>query len=62
LSRAIWLAPMQVEIIPVSDDCMEYAKAFCEQLAAQDVRAEIDDSLATVNYRIRNAELARTGH
>jgi threonyl-tRNA synthetase len=55
----LWLAPVQVEIIPVSDDCLEYARGICRELMAVGIRAEVDGSATTVNYRIRNAELRK---
>jgi threonyl-tRNA synthetase len=54
-----WLAPVQVEVIPVSDDCLEYAVALCRELVAHRVRAEVDGGPTTVNYRIRSAEVRK---
>lgn len=54
-----WLAPVQVEVIPVSDDCLDYAKAVCDNLVSHEVRTEIDDTPATVSCKIRNAELRK---
>jgi threonyl-tRNA synthetase len=55
----LWLAPVQVEIIPVSDDCQEYANDICRELMAVGIRTEVDGSATTINYRIRNAELRK---
>jgi threonyl-tRNA synthetase len=54
-----WLAPVQVSVIPVSDDCLEYAESIRRELATYGIRAELDDSTSTVSYKIRNAELQK---
>jgi len=54
-----WLAPIQVEVIPISDDCLEYAKSVRRKLVSCGIRAELDDSTSTVSYKIRNAELQK---
>jgi threonyl-tRNA synthetase len=54
-----WLSPVQVEVVPVSDDCLEYARTVCGELLALGVRAEVDDSSATVGYKIRSAEVRK---
>ena len=51
-----WLAPVQVQIIPVGDNFFDYAETVAATLRQEDVRAQIDTSDETVGYRIRNAE------
>ena len=51
-----WLAPTQVQIIPVGDDFVDYAQEVAATLRAEDVRVEIDTSDETVGYKIREAE------
>jgi threonyl-tRNA synthetase len=51
-----WLAPVQVQVIPVGDDYNDYAESVAQQLRAEDVRVEIDTSNETVGYKIRQAE------
>ena len=51
-----WLAPTQVQIIPVGDDFVDYAQEVAATLRAEDVRVEIDTSDETVGYKIRAAE------
>lgn len=50
-----WLAPIQVAIIPVATEFREYAEKLREDLFANFVRVEIDDSSDTLNKKIRNA-------
>jgi len=51
-----WLAPVQVQIIPVSDDFNAYADEVAQKLRRADVRVDIDRSNETVGYKIRQAE------
>jgi len=53
----LWLAPVQVRIIPVSDRYRNYAYKVHEVLASNGVRVEVDESNATLSYRIRRGEL-----
>lgn len=52
-----WLAPVQVEIIPVSDDQLDYAKKVKQNLEDAEIRVEIDDSQEKVGYKIRQAQV-----
>jgi threonyl-tRNA synthetase len=58
-SLPTWLAPVQVEVIPVSDECLEYAGKVCVELRSHGVRAEVDSSQATVGYKIRSSEVQK---
>jgi threonyl-tRNA synthetase len=49
-----WLAPVQVRVLPVSEQHAEKARALAAQIP---YRVEVDDSDETVGKRIRNAEL-----
>ena len=53
----VWLAPVQLRIIPVGEDHREAARALAEKLS--DFRVEVDDSDETVGKRIRNAEVEK---
>ncbi|PTI85612.1 threonine--tRNA ligase [Staphylococcus simulans] len=53
-----WLAPMQVEIIPVNVDLhYDYARQIQDELKSQGVRAEIDDRNEKMGYKIREAQM-----
>ncbi|MBN1561463.1 threonine--tRNA ligase [candidate division KSB1 bacterium] len=52
----LWLAPVQVSVIPITDGQHEYAKAVHAQLIEADIRAELDDRNEKVGYKIREAE------
>ena len=53
----LWLAPVQVQIIPVGEGHRAAARALAEKLS--DFRVEVDDSDETVGKRIRNAEVEK---
>ena len=53
----VWLAPVQMRIIPVGLDHREAATELAERLG--EFRVEVDDSDETVGKRIRNAEVAK---
>ncbi len=55
----VWLSPVQVVVLPISDDQNESARAFVGQLEAAGIRAELDDRSETLNYKIREAETGK---
>ncbi|MGB2872273.1 threonine--tRNA ligase, partial [Psychrobacillus psychrotolerans] len=55
-----WLAPVQVEIIPVSNEVhFEFAKQIEEQLVAAGLRVEMDDREEKLGYKIREAQMQK---
>ena len=52
----LWLAPVQAVIIPIADRHIEYAERVKAQLAAKNIRVEIDDRSERMNLKIRNAQ------
>ncbi|HMH31844.1 MAG TPA: threonine--tRNA ligase [Puia sp.] len=55
----LWLAPLQVKILPISDKFMEYAQTLLQSLKNADIRAEIDDRSEKIGKKIRDTELAK---
>ncbi|USK38166.1 threonine--tRNA ligase [Cytobacillus firmus] len=56
-----WLAPVQVQVIPVSPDIhFDYAKNVQEQLQAEGFRVELDDRNEKIGYKIREAQMQKT--
>ncbi len=55
----IWLAPVQVKVIPISDRHFDYAKSIYNKLFAKGVRVEIDLRSERMNAKIRDAEFAK---
>jgi threonyl-tRNA synthetase len=54
-----WLAPVQVEMIPVADAFNDYVYDVAEQLKRAGIRAEVDDSNDRFQKKIRNAQLQK---
>ena len=55
----LWLAPLQVVVIPVSPDQTDYARESVEKLIAAGIRAEADLRDEKLGYRIRDAEVKK---
>ena len=55
----LWLAPVQLKILTVTDNQMEYAKTVFDQLRAVGWRDELDGRNEKLGYRIREAQLAK---
>ena len=53
----VWLAPLQVKVIPVADRHLDYARKLETELKGEKVRAEVDTRSETVNLKIRQAQL-----
>ncbi|MBE5831052.1 MAG: threonine--tRNA ligase [Butyrivibrio sp.] len=53
----VWLSPVQVRIIPVSDKFLNYSKEILNALRAQDVRVELDDRNEKLGYKIREGRI-----
>jgi threonyl-tRNA synthetase len=52
----VWLAPEQVQVIPITDDQAEEAHAIGRRFREAGIRVSVDDRSETLNYRIRDAE------
>ena len=55
-----WLAPVQVQVIPVSPDVhFDYAKKVQEKLKAEGFRVELDGRNEKIGYKIREAQMQK---
>jgi threonyl-tRNA synthetase len=52
----LWMAPVQMRLVPVAQDFAPFAKEVCAKLLALGVRAEVDNSNERLGKMIRNAE------
>ena len=52
----LWLAPVQIAILPVADRHNDFAFALAKELREAGFRVEVDDSTESVGKKIRNAE------
>ncbi len=55
----LWLAPVQVVMVPITDRHVAYANQVAAELRAAGVRVEVDDSNNRMNAKIRNAQLQK---
>jgi threonyl-tRNA synthetase len=55
----LWISPVQVKVIPVSDENRAYAEATLQKLLKSGVRAEGDFEAGTMNSKIRDAQLLK---
>ncbi|SKA19147.1 threonine--tRNA ligase [Sediminibacterium ginsengisoli] len=55
----VWLAPLQVKILPISDKFMDYANQVNAALKNAGVRVEIDDRSEKIGKKIRDTELMK---
>ena len=55
----LWLAPVQVKLLPIGTEQSDYAHEFASRLEASGMRVEVDDRNETVGYKIREARLQK---
>ena len=55
----LWLAPVQIQIIPVAEKFNDYAFELKKRFSQQDLRASVDDSSDSFSKKIRNAEMMK---
>ena len=55
----LWLSPEQARILPVSDNQIEFAKKFRDELRAKGFRVDVDAQAASLGAKIRSARQAR---
>lgn len=52
----VWMAPVQVVVIPIADRHVEYAHEIAKQLRAEGLRVEVDERTERMNAKIRDAQ------
>jgi len=52
----LWLSPVQVAVLPVSDKTMEYSKKVAEEMKKAGIRVELNTEADSLGKKIRNAE------
>jgi threonyl-tRNA synthetase len=55
----VWLAPVQVKVLPISEKHEEYAKKVTDKLKSSGIRVESDVRNEKIGYRIREAQLEK---
>ena len=52
----LWLAPVQVAVLPVSQNFIDYSKKVADELKTNDIRVELDERNEKIGYKIRDWE------
>jgi threonyl-tRNA synthetase len=55
----LWLAPVQVKLLPIADRHLDYIYEVKKQLEAKGIRCEVDDRSEKIGYKIRSAQLEK---
>lgn len=55
----VWLAPLQVKVLPISDKFLPYAQTVLQKLKKADIRAELDDRSEKIGKKIRDTEMMK---
>lgn len=58
-SFPLWLSPVQVSIVPISDKHLKYAEKVADEITGKDIRVEVDKRSETMQSKIREATLQR---
>ena len=58
----LWLSPVQVEVIPVSDKFKDYAQKIADKLHAEGLRVRLDGRTEKVGYKIREAQVKKINY
>ena len=54
-----WLAPVQVKLLPIGNEHLEYTNAIAKRMEAFGMRVEVDDRYEKIGYKIRQAQLQK---
>jgi threonyl-tRNA synthetase len=55
----VWLSPVQVKVLPISDKHIEYANSLKSKMQEKGIRVEVDDRNEKIGYKIREAQLSK---
>ncbi|TWH48854.1 threonine--tRNA ligase [Sporomusa sp. KB1] len=55
----IWLAPVQVKLLPISERHAEYARELAQSMFDQGIRVEVDDRNEKIGYKIREGQMQK---
>jgi threonyl-tRNA synthetase len=55
----VWISPLQVKILPITDKQEGYAKELCAKMKEAGVRVSVDDRNEKIGYKIREAQMEK---
>jgi threonyl-tRNA synthetase len=57
-----WLTPVQVKVLPITENHLEYANKVAEELKTSGIRVEVDDRNERLQAKIRDAQLEKVSY
>lgn len=58
----LWLSPVQVKILPINDNVLDYSEEIEKELINNNIRVEIDKRTEKIGYKIREAQLEKVSY
>jgi threonyl-tRNA synthetase len=58
----LWLSPIQVKVMNMTDNNLKYAKQIYEVLKEEGIRVELDDSAESMGKKVRNAQMQKVNY
>ncbi|MEK7112261.1 MAG: threonine--tRNA ligase [Patescibacteria group bacterium] len=58
----VWLSPVQVKVLPITERNLAYAKAVAEKLGEEGLRVEVDERNETLQAKIRDSQLKKVSY
>lgn len=55
----LWISPVQVRVLPITEKHLAYANEVCDSLKAQGIRCEVDNRQEKTGFKIRSAQEAK---
>ena len=55
----VWLSPLQVKILPITDRQLDFANELCQKMKAVGIRVKVDDRSEKIGYKIREAQMEK---
>jgi threonyl-tRNA synthetase len=55
----VWLSPLQVKILPITDKQEGYANELCAKMKGAGIRVSVDDRNEKIGYKIREAQMEK---
>ena len=55
----VWMAPVQVKLLPIADRHIEYLQGLAAELQKQGLRVEVDTRSEKIGYKIRSAQMEK---
>ena len=55
----VWISPLQVKILPITDKQEGYAKEVCAKMRAAGIRVSVDERNEKIGYKIREAQMEK---